>query len=66
MENDLVETPKKEATPVELSALLLDAVCTPSERERVALGELAGHLGVEVGQLQSELMFLRAFALDSK
>ena len=60
----MVETPKKEATPVELSALLMDAVCTPSERERVALGELAGHLGVELGQLQSELMFLRAFALD--
>jgi len=55
---------KKEASPVELSALLMDAVCTPTERELSALSELAGHLGMEVNLLESELMFLRAFAVD--
>ena len=57
-----MEARKEEASPVELSALLMDAVCTPAEREQTALGELAGHLGMEVNILQSELMFLRAFA----
>lgn len=57
-------TPAKEATPIEISALLMDAVCTPAEREQAALDELANHLGIRVGHLQSELMFLRAFAVD--
>ena len=59
-----MEARKEEASPVELSALLMDAVCTPAEREQTALGELAGHLGMERNILQSELMFLRAFAVD--
>ena len=55
---------RRQATPVELAALLMDAVCVPSPREREALGELAEYLEVELECLQLELLFLRAFALD--
>ena len=63
-EKNPLEWPRKEATPVEIAALLMDAVCTPAKREQAALGELAGHLGIDLSHLQSELMFLRAFAGD--
>ena len=59
-----MEAPRREATPVEIAALLMDAVCTPTEREQTALAELAVRLGVDLGHLQSELMLLRAFAVD--
>lgn len=49
---------------IELAAVLMDAICTPAEREREALEELTRHLGMDVEQVQSELVFLRAFAVD--
>lgn len=42
----------------------MDAICLPAEREQDALRALTGALGVELGQVQSELMFLRAYAAD--
>ena len=59
-----MKTPRREATPIEIASLLMDAVCTRAEREQAALAELVVHLGVDLGHLQSELMFLRAFAVD--
>ena len=57
-------TARKEATPVEIAVLLMDAVCTPSAQEQEALSELAAFLRLDPAQLQTELMFLRAFAAD--
>ena len=59
-----MEFSRREATPIEIAALLMDAVCTPEEREQTALGELAAHLQIDLDQMQSELLFLRAFAVD--
>lgn len=55
---------RKEATPIELAALLMDTVCAPTPQEQDALGELAAQLQVDLGKMQIELMFLRAFAVD--
>jgi len=55
---------RKEASPIEIAALLMDAVCTPTDAEQDALRELASHLRVDLERMQSELMFLRAFAVD--
>ena len=55
---------KKQATPVELAALLMETVCRPSGAEESALRELAEYLGVGLQSMQAELMFLRAFAVD--
>ena len=55
---------RKEATPIEVAALMMDAVCTPSDREEDALRELAAHLQVPLETIQSELLYLRAFAVD--
>ena len=59
-----MEFSRREATPIEIAALLMDAVCTPEEKEQAALNELADHLQVDLDQMQSELLFLRAFAVD--
>jgi|TARA_B110000495_G_C22947706_1_gene554882 hypothetical protein len=37
-----------QATPIELAAVLMDAICVPAERDRAALEELTRHLGMEV------------------
>lgn len=58
------EAARKEATPVEIAALLMDAACAPSAQEQEAFGELAVLLGLDLRHLQTELMFLRAFAAD--
>ena len=42
----------------------MDVVCTPSAQEQDALSELAIHLGVELERIQTELLYLRAFAVD--
>jgi hypothetical protein len=42
----------------------MDAVCHPAEREESALSTLADHLCLEPGQLRSELLYLKAFAVD--
>ena len=60
----MAESNRKQATPIELAALMMDAVCTPSEQEEDALRELAAHLRVPLATLQTELLFLRAFAVD--
>ena len=49
---------------MELAALLVDTVCVPGSGEQEALRELAEFLGVERGSMESELLFLRAFAVD--
>ncbi len=49
---------------MELAALLVDTVCLPGSGEQEALRELAEFLGVERESMESELMFLRAFAVD--
>ena len=59
-----MNAPKKEASPLEIAALLMDAVCTPADSEQAALRELAEHLGVDEQLLQIELMHLRAFSVD--
>lgn len=59
-----MESNRKEASPIEIAALLMDAVCTPTDAEQDALRELATHLQVDLERMQSELMFLRAFAVD--
>ena len=56
--------PRKEASPVELAAVLMEAVCYPAEREDRALSTLADHLRLEPGQLRSELLYLKAFAVE--
>ena len=55
---------KKNASPIELAALLMDAVCGQDEKERNSLEELATYLGIGVDSLQAELLFLRAFAVE--
>jgi hypothetical protein len=55
---------RREASPVEIGVLLMDGVCTPSAQEQDALSELAIHLGVELERIQTELLYLRAFAVD--
>ena len=42
----------------------MDAVCHPADREDSALATLADHLCLEPGQLRSELLYLKAFAVD--
>jgi hypothetical protein len=56
--------PDNQVAPIELAAVLMDAICTPAEREREAIEELTDYLGMDVEQVQSELVFLRAFAVD--
>ena len=55
---------KKNATPIEIGALLMETVCVSGASEQPALEELAEHLGTPLGRMQSELLFLRAFAVD--
>ncbi len=55
---------RKNASPIELAALLMDAVCGQDDKERDSLQELAGHLKIETDLMQSELLFLRAFAVE--
>ena len=59
-----MDAARKEATPIELGALLMDAVCQPGEQEQKAVRQLADHLGVDLARLQLELMYLRAFAVE--
>ena len=54
---------RKEASPVEIAAVLMDAVCHPADREDSAMSTLADHLELEPGQLRSELLYLKAFAV---
>ena len=55
---------KKQASPVELGALLMDTACRPSGAEESALRELAEFLNIDLQAMLAELMFLRAFSVD--
>jgi len=59
-----MEADRKQATSIELAALLMDAVCAPATQEEEALRQLTVQLRVDLGRTRSELMFLRAFAVD--
>ncbi|HIG16751.1 MAG TPA: hypothetical protein EYQ31_05370, partial [Candidatus Handelsmanbacteria bacterium] len=58
------DTSRKQASPVELAALLAESVCVPGEGEQEAVGELAAALQVNADVLAEELLYLRAFAAD--
>ena len=55
---------RNQATPVELSALLVECVCVPGAGEQEAVGQLAEALHVQPDTLAEELLYLRAFAVD--
>jgi hypothetical protein len=59
-----IEPKKTQVTPVELAALFMEAACQTSDEERKALAGLAEFLGVDLGQVLAELMFLRTYAVD--
>ena len=42
----------------------MDVVCHPADEEDSALATLADHLDLEPGKLRSELLYLKAFAVD--
>jgi hypothetical protein len=49
---------------VELAAILMETVCGPNASEQEAIEELAEFLSLNLERLQTELLFLRAFAVD--
>ncbi|MFC1526626.1 hypothetical protein ACFL6X_07450 [Candidatus Latescibacterota bacterium] len=55
---------RRQASTVELAAILMETVCGPTSAEQEAIEELAQYLGLELGRLQTELLFLRAFAVE--
>jgi hypothetical protein len=55
---------RRQASPVELAALLVQAVCVPGEGEEAAVTLVADNLGLEAASIGEELMYLRAFAID--
>ena len=58
------EGTRKQASPVELAALLADAVCVPGIGEKEAVGQLAAALQLQEEAISEELLYLRAFAID--
>ena len=58
------EEQKKQTTPDDLAAVLMEAACQTSAEERQALAGLAEFLQIDLGRLLAELMFLRTFAVD--
>ena len=57
-------TTRKQATPVELSALLVECVCVPGPGEQEAVRPLAAAVQVSPEAISEELLYLRAFAVD--
>lgn len=55
---------RREASPVELAALLADSVLVPGPGEQDAVQQLGQALAVPADRISEELMFLRAFAVD--
>ncbi len=55
---------RRQATPVELAALLMEAVCVAGSSEQEAVEEMAQIVEVPTQAMLSELMFLRAFAVE--
>lgn len=58
------EEDPRQATPVELAAVLMDAVCRTTVQEKDSIEQLALTLDANAGRIVSELMYLRAFAVD--
>ncbi len=58
------EEDSRQATPVELAAVLMDAVCRTTVQEKDSIEQLALTLDADAGRIVSELMYLRAFAVD--
>ena len=56
--------PKRQATAIELSAVLVQIVVVPGASEAEAVQSLAQELGVPAGMVQLELLYARAFAID--
>lgn len=54
----------RQATPVELAVLLMEAVCRATLQEQDAVDQLARMSGTDAALVQSELLFLRAFAVQ--
>ena len=57
-------TTRRQATAIELSALLVECVCVPGPGEQQAVGLLATALNVGPEAIAEELLYLRAFAVD--
>lgn len=57
-------TDNKQATAVELSALLVECVCVPGPGEGQAVAALASALAMRPEVIAEELLYLRAFAVD--
>jgi hypothetical protein len=55
---------KKQATPIELAAILAESVFAAGEGEQEAVGQLAELLQVKADAISEELLYLRAFAVD--
>ena len=55
---------RRQATSVELAALLMEAVSVVGSSEQEAVEEMAQIVGVPAPEMLSELMFLRAFAVE--
>lgn len=57
-------TDNKQATPVELSAILVECVCVAGPGEPEAVAALASSLQLRPDAIAEELLYLRAFAVD--
>ncbi len=55
---------RRQATAIELSALLVECVCVAGPGEPEAVSALAEALGVKPDVIAEELLYLRAFAVD--
>lgn len=55
---------RRQATPVELAALLVESVCVPAAGEAEVVAHLAATLELPPEALGEELLYLRAFAVD--
>ncbi|MEW6755069.1 MAG: hypothetical protein AB1505_29415 [Candidatus Latescibacterota bacterium] len=49
---------------MQIAGVLMDSVCGPVQAETEALHHLSGVLELDLGRLQTELLFLKAFAAD--
>jgi hypothetical protein len=55
---------RRQASPVELAALLVESVCVPGPGEDDAVRQLGKALSVPPERIAEELLYLRAFAVD--
>ena len=55
---------RRQATPIELAAILMEAVCQADSSQEDVVQHFGDLFGARSERLQAELMFLRAFAVD--